>query len=79
MQEELLLLNPKHIITFWNQVSSILLEKPISVSTYSEDTYEELKIWSSLFKVYPCRYPVGQGYRNIVKAKQRIESILPRS
>lgn len=76
MHEELFLLNPKHIITFWNQVSSVLLQKPISVSQYQGDVHEELKIWSSDFRVYPCRYPVGQGYRNIEKAKERIQSIL---
>jgi hypothetical protein len=79
MYEELLLLNPKRIITFWNQVSSILLWKAVSVSSYQMAEYEELKIWLKQFNVYPCRYPVGQGYRNIEKAKQRIQSILSKN
>ncbi len=73
---ELALLQPQHIITFWNQVSSILLEKKVNVSSYEKDMCENLEIWNTSYKVYPCRYPVGMWYRNIGKAKERIQAII---
>lgn len=73
---ELTLLQPQHIITFWNQVSSILLEKKVNVSSYENNMHELLEIENISYKVYPCRYPVGMWYRNIEKAKARIQSII---
>jgi hypothetical protein len=46
------------------------------VSKYEAAEYEEMTIGEKQLKVYPCWYPVGQGYRNIDKAKQRIQAIL---
>lgn len=73
IHNEIRLLQPQHIITFWNQVSSILLNKPIQVSAYENDKHESLQIENISYKVYPCRYPVGMWYRNIEKAKKRIK------
>lgn len=68
---ELYSISPKYIISFGNQVSSILLQKPISVSTYI-DNYESLFVNEKELKIYPTFYPVGQGIRNMDKAIERI-------
>lgn len=73
--EEIATLQPKHIITFGNQVSSILLNKPIKVSDYKKDEHETLIIDKKTYKVYPVFYPVGQGMRNMPAAIARIQSI----
>ena len=56
--EELATIQPKHIITLGNQVSSILLGKPIKVSEYKKNEYETLTIKGKEYKVYPVFYPV---------------------
>ena len=75
-QKELALLQPKHIITLGNQVSSILLGKPIKVSEYTKKEYESLTIEKQIYRVYPTFYPVGQGMRNMPAAIKRIQQIL---
>lgn len=74
--QEILTVNPKTIITFGNQVSSIFLSKNISVSKYQNVDFENLDISGIIYKVYPIYYPIGQGMRNIHKAKSRIDKIL---
>lgn len=76
MRKELEELDAEHIFSFGNQVSSILLEKNISVSNYIDNKYEEVIIWWKKLKIYPCYYPVGIGYRNITKATERIKHII---
>lgn len=77
MKNELLILKPKKVITFGNQVSSILLEKATSVSQYPTNQSERLKISEdSEIEVYPTFYPIGQGTPNISKAISRIRYIL---
>jgi DNA polymerase len=73
--KELVLLEPKHIITFGNQVSSILLDKAIKVSEYPPGKYEKLSIKNKVYKVYPTFYPVGQGTRNMPQAIKNIQKI----
>lgn len=73
--EEIEFIKPQKIITFGNQVSSILLNKKISVSNYLEKEFEKLKIQNS-FSVYPVYYPVGQGRRNQPIAIIRIKKIM---
>ena len=73
--EELALLQPRHIITLGNQVSSILLGRPIKVSEYKKNEYETLIIDNKKYKVYPTFYPVGQGTRNMPSAIERIKRI----
>jgi DNA polymerase len=75
MYEEIQCVNPKRIITFGNQVSSILLGKNVSVSKYLSTEYEELIIENKKYLAYPTFYPVGQGRRNQPYAVSRIKSI----
>jgi len=72
MYKEIEIVNPKKIVTFGNQVSSILLNKTISVSNYVDDQKEML----NGYKIYPTYYPVGQGRRNMPLAVKRIKKIL---
>ncbi|OGY79044.1 MAG: hypothetical protein A3B74_04140 [Candidatus Kerfeldbacteria bacterium RIFCSPHIGHO2_02_FULL_42_14] len=74
-EEEINILNPQIIITFGNQVSSILLGKNIKVSDYRKK-HENIKVNGNAFKVFPVYYPVGQGMRNIKKAKEDIAWII---
>ena len=74
--EEIYEIDPEIIISFGNQVSSILLDKKITVSNYKKLERENLVIKDKQFEVYPCYYPVGQGMRNIKKAINRIKIIL---
>jgi DNA polymerase len=74
--QEISEVNPIHVISFGNQVSSILLNKKLSVSNYHDNLNEDLNIGNNAYKVYPTYYPVGQGRRNMPKAKARIKSIL---
>jgi len=74
-EEEINILNPRIIITFGNQVSSILLGKNIKVSDYRKK-HENIKVNGNAFKVFPVYYPVGQGMRNIKKAKEDIAWII---
>jgi DNA polymerase len=76
MLKEIDSINPQNIVSFGNQVSSILLGKPISVGDYVGTQNEILKINKKTFKVYPTYYPVGQGRRNMPLAVGRIEKIL---
>lgn len=73
--EEIEFIKPQKIITFGNQVSSVLLNKKISVSNYLNLEFEDLKIQNS-FPVYPVYYPVGQGRRNQPLAINRIKKIM---
>lgn len=73
--EEINNINPRIIITFGNQVSSILLNKNIKVSDY-RNKHEKIKVNGNTFRVFPVYYPVGQGIRNIKKAKEDIEWII---
>jgi len=75
MIKEITLVNPKNIITFGNQVSSILLRKQILVGRYKEKQKEILKINTKKFNIYPTYYPVGQGRRNMPLAVKRITAL----
>lgn len=77
IHEEISIIEPIKIITFGNQVSSILLGKAISAGNYQDvERFEEVMIGNKTYKIYPCRYPVGIGYRNMRKAVTRIKSII---
>lgn len=75
LEEEIDIIKPKIIITFGNQVSSILLNKPISVSKCRKESYTT-NFLKKEYKVYPVYYPVGQGMRNIDLAIKDIKSIM---
>lgn len=76
MYEEIQYVNPKRIVTFGNQVSSILLNRNISVSKYLINECEELTIENKKYLTFPTFYPVGQGRRNQPQAVFRIKSIM---
>lgn len=75
LKEELKLINPQKIFFFGNQVSSIMLEQPITVSTARQKKFS-LKINSKKFESYALFYPVGNGRFNQHKAIEDIKEIL---
>lgn len=74
-KEEISTIKPEIIITFGNQVSSVLLNRSIKVSEYRKK-YEVLDINGNAIKIFPVYYPVGQGMRNMKKAKKDIDWII---
>ncbi|MGC9610924.1 MAG: uracil-DNA glycosylase family protein [Minisyncoccia bacterium] len=76
MLQEIEIIQPKNIITFGNQVSSILLQKQTSVSGYKGTKKEILKIGNKKIPTYPVYYPVGQGMRNMSLAAKRITAVI---
>ncbi len=74
-EKEISHVNPKIIITFGNQVSSILLGKNIKVSEYRKK-YKLIDLNGHKIKVFPVYYPVGQGIKNMHKAKEDIDWII---
>lgn len=75
LKEEIALVKPEIIITFGNQVSSILLNQKVSVSEW-RGKYEYLEIKGKKYKVYPVYYPVGNGQFNMPKAIEDIQKII---
>ncbi len=75
LYKEIDIIKPKVIITFGNQVSSIILNKKISVSENRKISHE-IKINNNKYKVYPVYYPVGNGIFNIDKSIEDIEWII---
>lgn len=75
LRQEIDLIKPKVIISFGNQVSSILLGQSIKVSECRKKKFP-LKINNQLYATYPVYYPLGQGMRNIAKAIEDIEWVL---
>lgn len=73
--QEISTLKPKCMITFGNQVSSIILGENIKVSEARKKAFS-LHIDQTSFPVYPTYYPVGQGMRNIDKAVEDIRWII---
>ena len=73
--EEIDIIKPKIIVTFGNQVSSIILNKKISVSE-NRKMCHDLKIKDNTYKVYPVYYPVGNGIFNIDKSIEDINWII---
>jgi hypothetical protein len=74
-EKEISILNPKAVVTFGNQVSSIFLQEPISVSKVREKEFKR-DIGEGIYKTYPVFYPVGQGMRNMDKAVEDLKAIL---
>ena len=72
---EIDIIRPKIIITFGNQVSSIVLNKKISVSLNRKISHE-LIVNNHIYKVFPVYYPVGNGIFNIDKAIEDINWII---
>ncbi len=75
LKKELQLVNPQKILFFGNQVSSIMLETPITVSTCRKQKFN-LTIESKNYESYAVFYPVGNGRFNQPKAIEDIKEIL---
>lgn len=73
--KEIDIIKPKVIITFGNQVSSIVLNKKISVSE-NRKVCHELVVGKNKYKVYPVYYPVGNSIFNIDKSIEDIKWII---
>ena len=72
LEKEIEIINPKIIILFGNQVSSIVLNEKISVSKCRKKLFEK-NINGKKYNCYSVFYPVGNGSFNIDKS---IEDIL---
>lgn len=75
LEREIEIINPKVIILFGNQVSSIVLNEKISVSQCRRKLFEK-KINKKIYKCYSVYYPVGNGRFNIDKAIEDIKYII---
>lgn len=75
LKEELKLVNPQKIFFFGNQVSSIVLDQTITVSTVRQKKFL-LKIGNKEYESYALFYPVGNGRFNQHKAVEDIKQIL---
>ncbi len=73
--KEIDIIKPKVIITFGNQVSSIVLNKKISVSE-NRKICHKIKINENIYSVYPVYYPVGNGIFNMDKSIEDINWII---
>ncbi len=72
---ELEQVNPKKIVFFGNQVSSIMLNQNISVSNCRNQKFN-LEINNKNFDCYAVYYPVGNGFFNVDKAIEDLNKIL---
>lgn len=75
LYKEIEIINPKKIITFGNQVSSIFLDQTINVSKCRKTKFIK-EINNKKYEVYSTYYPVGNGMRNIDIAAEDIKYIL---
>lgn len=75
LEKEIKFVNPKVIILFGNQVSSIVLDKKISVSLCRKEKFIK-NIDNKDFEFYSVYYPVGNGRFNIDKSIEDIKWIL---
>lgn len=74
-KKEISIVKPKVIILFGNQVSSIVLEEKISVSTVRKKCFFK-DIDGNTYKFYSVFYPVGNGRFNIDKSIEDIKWIM---
>lgn len=72
LEKEIEIINPKAVVLFGNQVSSIVLNKKISVSQCRKKVFTKI-INGKRYDCYPVFYPVGNGSFNVQKS---IEDIL---
>lgn len=73
--KEIDIIQPKVIILFGNQVSSIVLNEKISVSKVRKKCFIK-DIYGTKYKFYPVYYPVGNGRFHIDQAIEDIKWIL---
>jgi DNA polymerase len=75
LEREIEILNPKVIILFGNQVSSLVLGQKITVSTCRCQAFEK-EINGKIYKCYSVYYPIGNGIFNIDKSIEDIKWII---
>ncbi len=75
LENEIEIINPKVIILFGNQVSSIVLNQKISVSECRKKPFSK-NINGKEYKCYSVYYPVGNGRFNIYKSIEDIRWII---
>ena len=75
LYQEIAIVNPKVVILFGNQVSSIVLKQNVSVSQCRKQNFSK-NIAGKEYKVYPVYYPIGNGMMNIEKAIEDIKYII---
>lgn len=73
--KEFSIIKPQVIVLFGNQVSSIVLNEKISVSTVRKKEFIK-KIGNDEYKMYSVFYPVGNGRFNIDKSIEDIKFIM---
>lgn len=74
LRKEIEIINPKVIILFGNQVSSIVLEEKISVSQCRKKLFNK-EINGRKYNFYSVYYPIGNGRFNIDKSIEDIKYI----
>ena len=74
LKKEIEIIDPKAIVLFGNQVSSIVLGEKISVSQCRKKLFKR-KIGDKEYDFYSVYYPVGNGRFNIDKSIEDIEYI----
>ncbi len=75
LYEEIKLVDPKVVILFGNQVSSIVLGEKISVSLVRKKRFDKT-IDDKTYRMYSVYYPVGNGRFNIDKSIEDIKWIV---
>lgn len=75
LEKEIEIINPKVVVLFGNQVSSIVLNKKITVSTCRKEKFEKI-INNKMYNCYSVFYPVGNGIFNIDKSIEDIKYII---
>ncbi len=75
LYEEINIVNPKKIVVFGNQVSSIFLSQKICVKSVRQKEFK-LNIKGKEYSVYSVFYPIGNGMRNIDLAIEDLNCIL---
>jgi DNA polymerase len=75
LYKEIEIINPKKIIVFGNQVSSIFLKKKICVKSVRKQEFK-IEINNKEYPVYSVFYPIGNGMRNIDLAIEDLKYIL---
>lgn len=74
-EKEIEIINPKVIVLFGNQVSSLVLNDKISVSQCRKKLFN-LDINGKKYKCYSVFYPVGNGRFNIDKSIEDISYVI---
>ena len=75
LEKEIEIINPRVVVLFGNQVSSIVLDEKISVSKSRKKVFIKT-INDKTYKCFPVFYPVGNGRFNIDKSIEDIKWII---